>query len=112
MVTKTTTTKKVWIKLTKFFQGGKHIGYMYVDEKSIETESQRQELMENWGENSDGGHAYGYRVEMHELQDEFPPKIWIEKEINSIANSINFYQNSIENLKQLSLEYEEILKKM
>jgi hypothetical protein len=80
---------KVWIKLTKYFQGGMKTDYMLVDEKEIKTKSQQKEVMENWGENSDGGHAYGYRVEMSVLEkDEIPPTEWIKKAVKRITDAI------------------------
>jgi hypothetical protein len=82
---------KHWIKLTKFFQGGSHEEYFHLDESEIQTDEQQQELMENWGESSDGGHAYGYRVELHVMAEkEYPPKAWLEKHISAAKREINY----------------------
>lgn len=101
---------KVWIKLTKHFQGGERSDYMLVDSKGIKTHDQQQELMENWGENSDGGHNYGYRVDMERLKrKELPPKEWLEKEIKSIADNIGYHEKAIERLKELGFTYMDII---
>ncbi len=101
---------KVWIKLVKHFKGGEHIDYMLVDSKSIKTNAQEQELMENWGENSDGGHNYGYRVDMVRLKrKEFPPKEWLEKAIKNCKGNLGYLKNSIERTEETIKIYENLL---
>lgn len=104
---------KVWIKLTKHFQGGERSDYMLVDSKDIKTHDQQQNLMENWGENSDGGHNYGYRVDMERLKrKELPPKEWLEKAMKRITNDIGYSENHIERQRNLLMEYAVILSKL
>lgn len=96
---------KVWIKLVKHYQGGSHTDYMLVDSSDIKTHNQEQELMENWGENSDGGHNYGYRVDMHKLKKlELPPKEWIEKEIKRTEDEIEYAKKRIEDKNKFLVE--------
>ena len=96
---------KVWIKLIKHFQGGSHTDYMLVDEKDIDTPDKEQELMENWGENSDGGHNYGYKVDMHALdENELPPLEWIEKKLASNEREIEYLLSKISNIKAFDIE--------
>ena len=104
---------KVWIKLVKHYQGGERTDYMLVDSKDIKTPDQEQELMENWGENSDGGHNYGYRVDMFRLKrKELPPKEWLEKAMKKITDKIGYSEAHIERQKKLLMEYAEILNKI
>jgi hypothetical protein len=85
---------KIWIKLTKHFQGGSHTDYKHLEESEIDTEDKQQELMEEWGESTDGGHAYGYRVYLHILEkDEKPPKEWLEKRIKRATTNIKSIKN-------------------
>jgi hypothetical protein len=103
---------KVWIKLTKHFQGGSRIDYMIVDKKNIDTHDKEQELMENWGENSDGGHNYGYKVYMEKLKrKELPPKEWFEKAIKKCQDNLGYLKSSIERTEELLLTYTDILAK-
>jgi recombinational DNA repair protein RecT len=86
---------KIWIKLTKHFQGGSHVDYKHIEESEIDTEDKQEDLMEIWGENTDGGHAYGYRVDMHILEgDEKPPKEWLEKQVNRAVQEFKFIKNN------------------
>lgn len=102
---------KVWIKLTKHFQGGSKSTYKLVDSSDIATEDQEQELMEVWGENSDGGHSYGYRVDMERLPEgEFPPKEWLEREVRNREVEIEYLKKSIANDEKLIEEYERLFK--
>ena len=101
---------KVWIKLVKHYQGGERSTYMLVDPKDIKTPDQQQELMKNWGENSDGGHNYGYRVDIFRLKrKELPPKEWLEKAMNRITNDIGYSESHIERQRKLLMEYAVIL---
>lgn len=96
---------KVWIKLVKFFQGGSKEDYMCVDPEDINTKDKEQTLMEYWGEHSDGGHAYGYRVEMYLLEgNELPPVDWIEKKLVSNEHEIGYLLKKIDNIKALDVE--------
>jgi len=91
-----------WIKLTKHFQGGVHSNYMLVEDSKIETEYQQQELMENWGEDTHGGHNYGYHVEIHILdENEKPPREWLENAIVSGERNIKYLEKLIEKEKDL-----------
>ena len=104
---------KVWIKFVKHYQGGEKTDYMLVDSKDIKTNDQEQELMENWGENSDGGHSYGYRVDMFKLKrKELPPKEWLEKAMKRISNDIGYKEKHIERQRNLLMEYSVILSKI
>lgn len=101
---------KVWIKLTKHYQSGERIDYMLVDSKDIKTYEQEQGLMENWGENSDGGERYGYRVDMIRLKrKELPPKEWLEKAMKRITDDIGYSESHIERQRNLLMEYAVIL---
>jgi hypothetical protein len=101
---------KVCIKLTKHFQGGECTDYMFVDAKDIKTHEQEQELMENWGENSDGGHSYGYRVDMIRLKrKELPPKEWLERAMKRITDDIGYSESHIDRQRNLLMEYAVIL---
>jgi hypothetical protein len=101
---------RVWIKLIKHFQGGSKTDYMFVNEKAIETEAQQKELMEDWGENSDGGHAYGYRVEMHTLEEgETVPKEWLEKKIVSTEEGIKYMRKQVLKAEEALKIYKEQL---
>jgi hypothetical protein len=89
-----------WVKLTKYFQGGMKVDYMLVEEERVLTHDSQQELMEEWGENSDGGHAYGYRVDMEILEDqEIPPKEWLEKAVKRTADAIKYLQSKTKRTK-------------
>lgn len=80
-----------WVKLTKFFQGGSKTDYMFVEDERLATHDDEQELMEEWGENSDGGHAYGYRVEIEVLPDgEIPPYEWLLKAVKRTKEAIEY----------------------
>jgi hypothetical protein len=101
---------KVWIKLVKHYQGGERSDYMLVDSKDIKTHDQEQELMENWGENSDGGHNYGYRVDMFRLKrKELPPKEWFEKAIKRCTDSLGYLKSSIERTEETIKTYGNLL---
>jgi hypothetical protein len=104
--------KKIWIKLVKHFQGGDHTSYMLVNESVKNSKSEQNEIMENWGENSDGGQNYGYRVEMFFLKKkELPPIEWIEKEKNSMIRHIGYLKSDIKETEEMIKIYEEIIKK-
>lgn len=80
-----------WVKLTKHFQGGVKTDYLLVEDERVEGDSNQQELMEEWGEYSDGGHAYGYRVDMEVLGDaELPPMEWLEKSLKRTNEAIKY----------------------
>jgi hypothetical protein len=97
---------KVWIKLTKHFQGGSRTDYAYVDKTDIDTKSKQEDVMATWGEHSDGGHAYGYRVDMEELKEgELPPLEWLEKEIKRTEDSVERAKRSISEMNKLLIEY-------
>ena len=96
---------KVWIKLIKHFQGGSKEDYMFVEKSDIDTKDKEQTLMEYWGEESDGGHAYGYRVEMHRLKrNEYPPLEWVEKKLLSNEGDIDHLKLRINEVHELSIE--------
>ena len=77
-----------------------------VDKKDIDTHDKEQELMENWGENSDGGHNYGYKVYMEKLKrKELPPKEWFEKAIRRCQDNLGYMKNSIQRTEELLLTY-------
>lgn len=96
---------KVWIKLIKHFQGGSKEDYMFVNESDIATKDDKETLMEYWGENSDGGHAYGYRVEMHRLEEnEYPPLEWIEKKLLSNEGDIDHLKLKMNEIHELNIE--------
>mgnify|MGYP001769107553 FL=1 len=96
---------KVWIKLIKYFQGGSKEDYMFVEKSDIDTKDKEETLMEYWGENSDGGHAYGYRVEMHRLKrNEYPPLEWVEKKLLSNEGDIDHLKLRINEIHELNIE--------
>jgi hypothetical protein len=78
---------KTWIKLTKYYQGGYLEDYKYIDSFEIETKEQQQHLMKEWGEGTDGGHSYGYRVNLIVLRG-MPPKAWLKNEISKAEKNI------------------------
>jgi hypothetical protein len=81
---------KIWIQLVKHFQGGSLTTFKHVEESSIDTDGKQQEMMEDWGENTDGGHAYGYKVYLHILPEgETPPVEWLEKELSRARRILN-----------------------
>jgi hypothetical protein len=89
-----------WVKLTKHYQGGERSDYMYVEDERVDTYDHQQELMEEWGENSDGGHNYGYRVDMGILDaDEFPPQEWLQKAVRRTADAIKYLQSKTKRTK-------------
>jgi len=102
---------KTWVKLTKFFQGGSYTDYKLVDTLDLNSDDFQQELMEDWGENSDGGHAYGYRVELHVMNNEAPPVEWLRKAIKNAEQDIEYHENQkIEQIRLISVYQQEILK--
>lgn len=104
--------KKIWIKLTKHFQGGIHTHYMLVNESVINSKYEKDEIMMDWGENSDGGHNYGYKVDMHFLDEgELPPIEWFEKEKNSLIRHLDYLKNDVKETEETIKLYEEILSK-
>jgi hypothetical protein len=89
-----------WVKLIKHYQGGMKTDYMLVENERVETHSSQQELMEEWGENTDGGHNYGYRVDMEILDDgEIPPREWLEKKVIKIKDAIKYLQSKTKRTK-------------
>ena len=101
---------KVWIKLTKYFQGGSKCTYKLVDANEINTKEHQDEVMEAWGENSDGGHSYGYRIQLDTLENgELPPKEWIEKEIRSREMEIEYHKKAIDNTENFVVELKKLL---
>lgn len=104
---------KVWIKLIKYYQGGSKSDYMLVDSKDIKTTDQQQALMEDWGENTDGGHSYGYKVYLEKLKrKELPPKQWFDKAIQRIVDDIGYKEAYIIRQRNLLMEYTIILSKL
>lgn len=63
--------KSKWYKVEKYFKGGGKTHYFRATD-----EEDAEEKAKDWGERSDGGHNYGYRLywEPHE-----PPKVWLQK---------------------------------
>jgi hypothetical protein len=109
---------KKWIKLTKYYQGGSLTDYKFVDSSEIETEELQDYFMEKWGENTNGGHAYGYRVYLDELnENETPPKEWLEKQIIEAKETLKSIKKEkritkkerIKNQKELVLFFENLL---
>lgn len=89
--------KKLWIKLTKYYRNGEYSDYLYVDEEEL-----GESLLEEWGESTDGGQNYGYRVESHILEEgEYPPKEWLEKRIKRGAGKVTIYESMLNKEKQL-----------
>lgn len=102
--------KKIWIKLIKHYQGGEKTHYMLVNESVIDSKNEQNEIMEEWGENSDGGHNYGYKVDMHFLDEgELPPIEWIEKNKISLENQIGYLNDEINEAKKMIKLYEGII---
>lgn len=90
-----------WIKLTKYFQGGMKSDYMLVEEQRLEGDDNQKELMEEWGESTDGGHAYGYRVDMEILEDgEIPPQEWLQKKVLRVKDAIKYLQSKTKRTKE------------
>jgi len=97
---------KVWIKLIKHFQGGSLTDYKYVNKTDIDTKDKQEDIMGTWGEHSDGGHAYGYRVDMEELKEgELPPLDWLNREIERTEYGIERAKRSISEMNMLLAEY-------
>lgn len=104
--------KKIWIKLTKHFQGGKHTHYMLVPENVANSKSEQDTIMEYWGEHSDGDYNYGYRVDMHFMDEgELPPKEWFEKEKIHLTRRLGYLKDEITETEESIKLYEEILSK-
>ena len=83
---------------------------MLVEPNQIDTDEHQQELMEEWGENSDGGHSYGYRVDLHTLEEgEVPPKEWLEKRVVQINEDLTRLHGSILRTEEQIKTYEDIL---
>jgi hypothetical protein len=78
---------KIWVKLTKHFQGGSKEDYFYIDKSVIDTDEKEQEFMENWGEQTDGGHSYGYRVYI-DWTIKKPPEKWLKERIEKFKKEI------------------------
>jgi hypothetical protein len=93
---------KRWIQLTKHFQGGSRTDYKFLDTSEIDTYAKQQELMENWGENTDGGHNYGYKVDMLVLKkNDAPPVEWLEKQLSRARKTyIDIKQEKVVTKKQ------------
>ena len=101
---------KVWIKLIKHFQGGSKYTYKLVEPNQVDTYENQQELMEEWGENSDGGENYGYRVDMEIMENgELPPKEWLEKEIQKREMEIEYHKKAIDNTENFVVELKKLL---
>ena len=61
-------------------------------------------------ENSDGGHNYGYRVDMERLKrKELPPKEWFEKAIKRCKDNLGYLKSSIERTEETIKTYENLL---
>lgn len=104
---------KIWIKLTKHFRNGERTDYMLVRPVDVETEDQKEEIMNDWGESTDGGHNYGYRVEMSALENgQLPPKEWLEHKINGMCAEIEILKLRIDRVSETIIEYQEIVNTM
>jgi len=100
-----------WVKLIKHYQGGTKTDYMLVEDCRLKNEDSQDELMEEWGENTDGGHAYGYKVEMEILGDgKIPPKEWLEKKVKSLELELVYIRGSIIRTEELIKTLELLLK--
>ena len=78
-------------KFKKSFQGGIHTEYVLVEK----TEGDYlQEALERWGENSDGGHNYGYKVTCEKIIDH-PTQPIIDKLLKRIDLNIDLYKKFI-----------------
>jgi len=99
---------KKWIKLTKYFQGGMHETFMYVDESEIDSNTKREELMENWGENSDGGHNYGYTINFSD-ENIVPTKKWLEGAIRESRRNINHILEELSKDERIKTEEDKII---
>lgn len=104
--------KKIWIKLTKHYRNGQHSDYALAGESIKDSKEKQNELMQDWGEHSDGGHSYGYRVEMDFLPEgEIPPKEWFDDEVKRLINRITYLKSGIKESQRLIKTYEKILTK-
>lgn len=104
--------KKIWIKLVKHYQGGEKIHYKLVNESVINSKYAKDEIMMDWGENSDGGHNYGYKIDMHFLDEsELPPVEWFEKEKKTLNNHIEYLKCDIKETKETLKLYQKIFSK-
>jgi hypothetical protein len=70
-----------WYKFEKFFKGGSHHDYLFLNPqkgKKKVTHGQLQEEMESWGEKTGGGHNYGFTV-YYKYVKSVPLKVLKEK---------------------------------
>jgi len=54
-------------KIVKFFKGGSTIYYAKMSVRNKIKRNCWQHQLEEWGEGTDGGHAYGYRIEANKI---------------------------------------------
>lgn len=62
-------TKGQVYKITKNYQGGQGIYYAVLPEGKVPQEGSFKPQLEDWGEATNGGHNYGYRIKMRRVKN-------------------------------------------
>ena len=84
-----------WYLFHKDYQGGSHEEWLMLDHKPEQCD------MENWGERTSGGHAYGYTVH---VKKGIPPKEIIEAKIERAKNHLKGFDECKEKERKDSEE--------
>ncbi len=96
-----------WYRVYKTFRGGKSpIDYIEVPKYS-RTNIVKSHA-EEWAENTDGGHCYGWTVYWKKVK--MPSKKWLLEEVKSLKNNIPYYKERIEKCKEKIKEIKSYLK--
>jgi len=99
---------KKWIKLTKYFQGGSHEHFMYLDESEFDTADKRENISADWGENSDGGHNYGYRI-YFDSENIVPTQKWLDQAIKESRRNIDHILEELSKDERIKAEEDKII---
>lgn len=95
------------------FSKKKNLDYksVQISYNKLKSKEQLIQIMDDWGERSDGGHNYGYKIDIAILnENEIPPKEWFKKAIKHLSIGIEGYEDKIKENKQLLDIYNDMLK--
>ncbi len=67
-----------YFKVTKCFQGGRTVYYASMPSKKKMRYKTWQYQLEEWGDNTDGGHNYGYTIKITRSKN--IPSTWLKKQ--------------------------------
>ncbi len=100
-----------WYKFTKTFRGGRktYVKWIYEEEFRTDKEDTLIEYCRDIGENTPGGHSYGWNVKYDEC---IPTPDEISELIKYTEDSIRYHESCTWNLKEQLLLYHKELEKI